>query len=172
MIGLNVGSGQRRFEICEEMHWCNVDLLVRPDQHPDVQADGFYLPFRDGCADWVVLHHVLEHFGCNEGAGLVRECWRILRHAGRLLVCVPNARALARRWLDGGITDYIFAVNIMGAYQGDEADRHRWLYTPESLWFFLEETCSWTLMDYNYNTEPPGADIARDWWTLEVVCVK
>ena len=66
MIGLNIGSGQRRFAA----PWVNCDLVY--DRHkPDVACDGAALPFADGTMDYVVLHHVLEHFGCGEANKLV-----------------------------------------------------------------------------------------------------
>ena len=75
-LGLNLGSGQRRFESVEgAMTWVNVDATDRPpDQRPDLVQDiRARLPFPDECADYVVLHHVLEHFGCGEADGVLGQ---------------------------------------------------------------------------------------------------
>jgi SAM-dependent methyltransferase len=46
------------------------------------------LPLPDGCMDRILVVHALE---ASEGAhALLRECWRVLRDDGRLLVVVPN----------------------------------------------------------------------------------
>ena len=46
------------------------------------------LPLADRCMDRILLVHALE---ASEGAhALLRECWRVLRDDGRLLVVVPN----------------------------------------------------------------------------------
>ena len=50
-------------------------------------ADG-RLPLPDACMDRILLVHALE---ASEGAQtLLRECWRVLRDDGRLLVVAPN----------------------------------------------------------------------------------
>ena len=52
------------------------------------QALGNHLPLPDGCMDRILLIHGLE---ASEGAqALLRECWRVLRDDGRLLIVVPN----------------------------------------------------------------------------------
>jgi hypothetical protein len=59
VIGLNLGSGQRRFESVNGMRWLNADLQVREGMIPDVQCDGARLPFRDRSVQIAVLHHCL-----------------------------------------------------------------------------------------------------------------
>jgi SAM-dependent methyltransferase len=47
-----------------------------------------HLPLPDRCLDRILLVHALE---ASEGAhALLRECWRVLRDDGRLLVVAPN----------------------------------------------------------------------------------
>lgn len=54
---------------------------------PHVYADGARLPFANGCFDTVMLLDVLEHMALPEAA--LRECARVLRPSGRLLIVVP-----------------------------------------------------------------------------------
>ena len=173
MIGLNIGSGQRRFTSTEEVKWVNVDSQsVSPDRVPDLVCDGSDLPYSDGYADFVVLHHVLEHFGCGEGAGLIREAHRVLKPEGSLLVFVPNMRALAVEWLNGKLSTQIYLTNVYGAYMGEEADRHKWGFDPQALSDFLWESANWSGMGpFDWRTLP-GADIAQDWWISAAECVK
>lgn len=166
---INIGSGQRGFNV----PWTNIDIISRPpNQVPNICADARNLPFAAGSASIVVLHHVLEHFGCGEADGIIRESHRVLKHGGSLLVFVPNLRALATRWLIGELDDWHFTINIYGAYQGLEGDRHRWGYTQTNLCSYLRGCCSWgRVVDFDWRFLE-GADIARDWWIAAVEAVK
>jgi predicted SAM-dependent methyltransferase len=148
MIGLNVGSGQRKFQNANGSKWINVDSVSRPGNEPDLVCDGASLPYSESTMDYFVLHHVMEHFGCGEAKGLIEEAYRVLRPGGSLLVFLPDIKALATRWLLGGISDYIFIVNMMGAYIDNAADRHKWHYTPETLIASLARGCS-VVADYS-----------------------
>ena len=90
MLGLNVGSGQRRFG----SGWVNLDCISREGQVPDVLGVGEHLPFQNGSFSHVCLHHVLEHYGCGEGKELLKECWRVLKVGGGLTICVPDMKEL------------------------------------------------------------------------------
>ena len=166
---LNLGSGQRKF--CARAGWLNCDSQEKwaPDLRFDMRQG---LPWADPEAELVVLHHVLEHFDCTDGPALLKECWRVLLPGGSLLVFVPDLVALARRWLDGGLTDYLYTVNLMGAYLGDEADRHKWGYCYRSLHEALRAAGEWKeIKPFDYR-HVAGADLAQDFWILAVEAVK
>lgn len=176
---LNVGSGQRRFET--SMGWFNIDCVSRPpDQIPDIIVDANQLSskFDDNSQDMVVLHHVLEHFGCGEADEVLKQCYNVLKPGGSLLLFVPDLRLLAGRWLSGELDDFSFLVNVYGAYQGLEGDRHKWGYDTNSLKDYLvkvlfegdyKEQIKIKLFDWR---EIPGADIAKDWWILGMEVIK
>ncbi len=168
---LNIGSGQRRFE---GHGWINVDCVSRPGQVPDLLLDVGRdpLPYDDDSMDFVVLHQVYEHFGLGEGHALIRECHRVLKQGGSLIVTVPNMEALAHRWLQNDLEDYLYFVNVYGAYQGEPGDRHAWGYHHESLWKDLDRAAKWIGLK-KFDWRPiPGADISRDWWILGMECIK
>lgn len=195
-VGLNVGSGQRRFESTPALAWINIDAQnVPPDRVPDMVCDvgreRLHLP--DGCAQYVVLHQVLEHFGCGEATPMLRECWRVLAPGGSLIVTVPDMRVLAGRWLGGELDTQVYLTACYGAYMGDEHDRHRWGFTAESLRRYLVDTFMNKMMDHcdghaevvaecgpctadvvrPFDWRPiPGASIARDFWILGIEVVK
>ena len=156
---LNLCSGQRPFD----KPWVNVD--VQPRWNPDLCCDVSKLPYEDGAADMIVIHQGLEHFGLTEGVDLLKECHRALASGGSLIVFVPDQAALAKKWLAGEINDYIYTVNMMGAYMGDEADRHRWGYCYRSLREAMVEAGFRKVGMFDWRAIP-GADLARDWWVL------
>ena len=168
-IGYNIGSGQRPFTSTFEVGWLNVDSQAK--WNPDIVADGARLPVVDGVADYVVLHHVLEHFGCGEAKGLISEAYRVLKPGGSLLVFVPDLAQLARRWLEGGLSTQVYVTNLYGAYMGDEADRHKWGFDTNSLMTFLQ-TVGWSRLDLFDWRHIPGADIAKDFWIIGAEAVK
>lgn len=173
MIALNIGSGQRPFK----PPWWNYDIqeekwkqLTLEQRCKWVEDDRWYGP---GVGHWdiICLHHVLEHFGCNEADSLIDLCHRALMPGGSLLVFVPDMRALAQGWLTRRVTDQIYFTNIYGAYMGDEADRHRWGYSHGSLVEYLHKW-DWNKLKHWDGRKIEGADIAEDWWILGMECVK
>lgn len=172
MLRLNIGSGQRRFD----GRWTNCDLLYdRKGNEPDVACDGAQLPFPDSSAEYVVLHHVLEHFGCGEGDALIRESRRVLADGGSLLVFVPDMKALAHAWLESKpirMDAQLYMTNVYGAYQGNEADRHKWGYDMVSLQTMLWRNGPWRrVCPFDWRAIE-DADIAHDWWILGMEAVK
>ena len=64
-------------------------------------------------------------------------------------------------------------VNMYGAYQGEESDRHAWGFSREGLRDYLQRTIpgEGQVFDFDWR-EIPGADIAFDWWVLGLEAVK
>lgn len=168
-LGLNIGSGQRPFFNTKEVKWINVDAVEK--WQPDLVCDGAHLPYSNNSVDYVVLHHVLEHFGCGEGDGLLREGHRVLRPGGSLLVFVPDLETLAVNWLDGRIDTQLYLTNLYGAYMGYPEDRHKWGYNDEHLQAFLERHRWATITGYDWRPIP-GMNAAKDWWILAVEAIK
>ncbi|MBX9751216.1 MAG: class I SAM-dependent methyltransferase [Roseococcus sp.] len=87
------------------------------------QVQDRHLPLPDCCMDRILLVHALES---SEGThALLRECWRVLRDDGRLLVVAPNrlgswalfdhtpfgqGRPYSRGQLEGQLQRQMFAV--------------------------------------------------------------
>ena len=67
------------------------ELYAREGQEADfVRADIRALPFRDGSFDFVWNAGVLEHFGDEDVARVLREMRRVARPGGTVLATVPN----------------------------------------------------------------------------------
>lgn len=86
---LNLGCGHYR-----RPGYLNVDAMAACG--PDVVADLERIPwpFRDGCAEEVVLEHVLEHLGERTRTYLAiwKELYRICRPGALVRVTVPHPR--------------------------------------------------------------------------------
>lgn len=164
---LNLGSGQRPFG----PGWTNIDISER--WSPDIVADAANLHMiPDGSVEMIVGHHIIEHVGLGEFDGAIRECYRVLQPGGSLILTTPDLYVLSRAWIDGKINDYIFCVNLYGAYMGDEADRHKWLYTPRTLCQAVGKPVQWSSIK-EFDWRPiEGADIAKDWYIQGIECVK
>ena len=171
-LRLNCGSGQRPFGTTGDGAWINIDIQKR--WNPDVVADIRSMPmFEDNTAEYIVLHHVMEHFGLGECDDCIRECYRILAPGGSLIVMVPDIDALVKRWIRKEITDYIFFTNVYGAYLHDEADRHKWGFIGKTLAEGLRSAVTEWREIKSFDWRPiEQADLARDWWILGVEAVK
>lgn len=166
MIQLNIGSGQRPFA----SPWLNVDHI--PRHNPDVVSDARSLPYDDDSVGIIMLHHVLEHFDPTDAASVIREAWRVLAPTGSLIVIVPDAVELAKAVISGRIDADNFAIHMVGAYMGDEGDRHKWHYTPTTLRRLLNQQPWRWIGDFNWR-QMEGADVAaKDFWFFGLECVK
>lgn len=65
---------------------------TRPDSPHQLIAEPFRepLPFGDGSFDAIVMLATLEHI--RDKAPLARECFRLLRRGGRVIITVPSPR--------------------------------------------------------------------------------
>lgn len=170
MKGLNAGSGQRPFDPAQG--WVNMDIQEKWD--PQVVGDWNEVQryFEGATFDYVVAHHTIEHVGCGDPERFIAGAHYLLKPGGSLLIFMPDMKALAKRWLTGQLDDYQYFVNVYGAYMGDDADRHKWGYTRDSLYQMLHKAAPWDVIRPFDWSHIPGADIARDWWILGMEAVK
>lgn len=94
MMRVNIGCG-------EVFHpdWVNLDVAPAAPGVRRLDARK-PLPFADGEVDAVYHSHVLEHLTTGEAAGLLAECFRVLRPGGVVRVVVPDLEGIARAYLD------------------------------------------------------------------------
>jgi len=85
--------------------WINCDnlhevLLPGTPERINLDAEKNYVncdvsiglvPFYDNSFDGLICSHALEHFDCQVGVQIMRECHRVLKPGGLLLVSVPDA---------------------------------------------------------------------------------
>lgn len=94
-----------------------VDIAVAEVcQKLDLLSDARFLPFVDSSFDMVLLSNVLEHV--SDRQNVVKECLRVLRDGGTLVITVPSAL-----WKLTEIRDYYFNA-LLAVLSGDgQSDR-------------------------------------------------
>ncbi len=76
------------------------------------------MKFPEQSFDVITLVHVIEH--AHDPVGTLRECFRVLKAGGRLVVRTPNVASLGHRL-------------FRAAWRGLEVPRHLHLFTPRTL---------------------------------------
>ena len=94
---LEIGAGERPHPDYD----VHVDVLALPGVAVRCTVDR--LPFATGSIDALRANHVLEHQSYELISETVREWSRVLRPGATVDIGVPDARFVARQWVDGGI---------------------------------------------------------------------
>jgi len=125
---LDIGCGNGEFAAGMQSRGWNVrGIDADPDSARDAaRIHGFRvdvgelqdLAYGDGAMDAVTARHVIEHI--RDPKPFVRECWRILKPGGRLVLVTPNLRSLGHQ---------LFGEH----WQGLEPPRHLFLYGVQTL---------------------------------------
>jgi len=76
--GLNLGAGDLKFA-----GWLNHDKEMW-------DLNNFPYPWKEHTFDYVILHHVIEHLEPENQKKAVRECSRILKQGGKLIMHYPH----------------------------------------------------------------------------------
>lgn len=132
---LDVGCGNGRFlDTMHELGWEVVG--VEPDaQAVKIAQDQFGLNvyeglleevgFPDDTFDAVTMNHVVEHL--HDPISTLRECQRVLKKSGQLVMVTPNIESLGHR---------LYRV----AWRGLEVPRHLFLFSPRTLRVCVERS--------------------------------
>lgn len=176
MKKINLASGQRPFV----KPWINVDVKEQ-GYEVDILTDVNDLKmFEDESVDILVAHHLLEHIAIHDLDSYLTEWRRVLKPGGLLTIYVPNLKEMDRAWIEGRVDTFIHNVNTYGAYQNSIHDLHKWGYDKQELidrvsgWDGKEKKFNWAnVSEPNYNDPRyQDADVAHDWWILELEFTK
>lgn len=73
--------------------WCNTD--INPEMENAIFLDAIKpFPFDDCTFDYIFSEHMIEHIELREGIGLLKECSRVLKPAGKIRISTPDLRYL------------------------------------------------------------------------------
>jgi SAM-dependent methyltransferase len=103
LLEIGCGSG-RQLEFLRQLGWQAEGLDLDPAAVKAASARGLTVHagslkkqnFPDGSFEAIVSSHVIEHV--HDPVGLLRECGRILKPGGRLVVVTPNTASWGHRW--------------------------------------------------------------------------
>jgi len=90
---LQVGGGWRLLD-----GWLNTDLEIIPGVMCMDATRQF--PFADGTFYRVYSEHMIEHVSYQEGVGMLKECYRVLRVGGVIRVITPNLATIIGLYID------------------------------------------------------------------------
>lgn len=133
---LNIGCDTHRIE-----GYINIDLKeeLKPDMVVDV-TEG--LPFENDSIEEIRMEHFLEHPFYIQVEPFLKECWRVLRPEGELIIEVPDILKICRLLLEGKKTLQFCLTGIYGGYADTKIDlpqMHKWGWTAETLKEILEK---------------------------------
>ena len=96
------------------------------------------LPYEDSSFDFLSCLEGIEHL--EDQFAFVRECWRVLRPGGRLLMSTPNILGLASRWRYFWTGFFPLATKPMNEHRKAPVHDHIHLITYYELRYILRTT--------------------------------
>lgn len=90
--------------------WIATDLAAGG---PDIRQP---LPYADFTVDNIRAEHVLEHVTAPDGLRFLMECYRVLKHGGKLRICVPNLSKPYYNGIPDRLRDGILNHGHLSAY--------------------------------------------------------
>lgn len=133
---LEIGAGEKPSPDYD----VHVDILALPDIEVVCRLDE--LPFADGSFAALRANHVLEHQSYELVEPTLREWARVLAPGARVEIGVPDARYIARQWVDGHYTTTEANYWLLGGHSDRCAhrgvDRHgvpRWIWNAHHALF-------------------------------------
>jgi 2-polyprenyl-3-methyl-5-hydroxy-6-metoxy-1,4-benzoquinol methylase len=143
VLDLAAGSGafaRRLLQLGYAVEAC--DLYPEQFQVPEVPirfADlSERLPYEPASFEYLCCLEGIEHL--EDQFGFVRECWRVLRPGGRLLLSTPNVLGLASRWRYFWTGFFPLATRPINEFRKQPVHDHIHLITYYGLRYILRTT--------------------------------
>jgi len=117
--------------------WEDLDVRDWVDTHdhkpykPDIVADCRSVPRKDGTYEVVLLHSVLEHFNKIEYKDVLKECYRLLKDDGRLILSVPDMLRVSKGLIERPENTNL--INLIYGEQDFSENQHKWGWTEKTL---------------------------------------
>lgn len=137
---LQIGSGDNSLS-----GWLNTEIEPTKDQVYLDASTAFPIP--SDSFDYIFAEQLIEHLTLDQGQGMLRECYRILRTGGKIRLATPNLTVLAKFFVDKNDSDRHYLglqtkfeklpslptpeCNVMNREM--HAYGHRYLYDADSL---------------------------------------
>jgi len=69
--------------------WLNSDLFPLSNDVVHIDVTKTY-PFDDETFDYVFSEHMIEHISHAQGQHMLKECFRVLKHGGKIRISTPD----------------------------------------------------------------------------------
>lgn len=142
-LKLHLGCGNRRIP-----GFVNVDC--RPDVLPDKVANIDQLPYGDNSATMIYACHVLEHVPRPQTQAVLNEWHRVLEPQGVLRLAVPDLAAIAKLYVEQGVTLVRLRGLLMGRQNYPE-NTHYTVWDYELLAHVLSECGYYNIRRWDAN---------------------
>jgi len=126
-IRINLGSGD---DI--KPNFLNVDLY---DETADASWDAKNMPLNDRSVAQIISYQTFEHMEIDEVPLVLRECHRVLKPKGNIIIVVPDIVNLCERVVADPDDEYA-TVRIYGN-QTHPGQFHKSAFTPKKLYYLL-----------------------------------
>jgi len=175
VIKLNLGCGN---DILSD--YLNIDANPEVSGDLDVVSDITVLSFcKDDSVDEILSYHSIEHLGHHKAQNFLKECYRILKQNGKLIIETPNLSELIEQFskfrdtqhddIKGDFGDGSIYESIYGG-QNDTGSYHLACFTRWQLRFILNKVGFIKIVD-----EIPTRCISDKFginWNIRMVCKK
>lgn len=125
MVVLNIGAGN---DIKAGM----VNIDIRPLPGIDKVLDARKLPYEDNSVDKILAMDVIEHFGRNEIATVLKEWYRVLEPGGFLIMKTPDLRMITEDFISSRIDSVETCRRLFGNQEYPE-NTHKCIFDAVSL---------------------------------------
>lgn len=138
---LNLGSGRH--------HWkgfinIDIDAKYKPDVVLDISKGK--LPCKNNSVDEIVMNHSLEHLFKSEAIAILKECHKVLKTYGTLILELPELAKMCRLFLstydnnkpcpkEEGVNGF---YGDTAEYDNSPYQIHKWGWTEKALREILE----------------------------------
>ena len=143
---LHVGCGPIGSTPFAKPGWAEIRLDADPNVKPDIEASITEIPMVANSVDGVFGSHVLEHLYSHEVAVALKEFYRVLRPDGKVIVTVPDIKAVATAVASGDLDTVLYvspsgpiaAIDVLWGLRscvasGNVFYQHKTGFTKESL---------------------------------------
>lgn len=145
MTTLNIGAGS---DIKSGM----VNIDIRPLPGIDKVLDARKLPYGDNTVDRIIAIDIIEHFGRNEVADVLKEWNRVLKPGGTLIFRTPDLHLIMEEYLSAHIDGWEACRRIFGNQDYPE-NTHKCIFDINILHQLLENQCNFKVVTIGPTTD-------------------
>ncbi len=102
---LHLGAGQSK-----NKDWLLTDIKAPPFRGLTYLNAAKNFPFQDNTFDYIFSEHMIEHINREQGADMLKECYRVLKPGGVLRVATPDLDAFLGLTIENPDEDQLYYI--------------------------------------------------------------